>query len=218
MRDAIAAFRAKGKFAIAFADSFGEFGAGTRPYYLATAFDQIWLQPMGSLGLTGLYADIHLFQGHARPRRDRARIRPSRPIQDRSQHPHRNQDDPAGARRGRGPARFDLGAGRRRHRAGPQIVAGRGPRRDRPCAAAPRRGVAGQARRPARLSRRRDRRGPQARRLRCRDRRPGDLSRRRRPAEPQGRTDRADLRFGADRPRQRRPTRWRARTKWRRPT
>ena len=47
MRDAIAAFRAKGKFAIAFADRFGEFGAGTRPYYLATAFGQIWLQPMG---------------------------------------------------------------------------------------------------------------------------------------------------------------------------
>jgi protease-4 len=47
VRDAIAAFRAKGKFAIAFADTFGEFGPATRPYYLATAFDQIWLQPMG---------------------------------------------------------------------------------------------------------------------------------------------------------------------------
>ena len=57
IRDAIIAFRAKGKFAIAFADSFGESGAGTRPYYLATAFDQIWLQPMGSVGLTGLYSD-----------------------------------------------------------------------------------------------------------------------------------------------------------------
>ena len=57
IRDAIIAFRAKGKFAIAFADSFGEFGAGTRPYYLASAFDQIWLQPMGSVGLTGLYSD-----------------------------------------------------------------------------------------------------------------------------------------------------------------
>ena len=31
VRDAIAAFRAKGKFAIGFADSFGEFGPGTRP-------------------------------------------------------------------------------------------------------------------------------------------------------------------------------------------
>jgi protease-4 len=57
VRDAIAAFRAKGKFAIAYADTFGEFGPGTRPYYLATAFDQIWLQPMGSVGLTGLYSE-----------------------------------------------------------------------------------------------------------------------------------------------------------------
>ena len=63
VRDAIAAFRAKGKFAIGFADSFGEFGAGTRPYYLATAFDQIWLQPMGSLGLTGIYAETTFFRG-----------------------------------------------------------------------------------------------------------------------------------------------------------
>ncbi|HUC11854.1 MAG TPA: signal peptide peptidase SppA [Stellaceae bacterium] len=63
IRDAIAAFRAKGKFAIAFADSFGEFGAGTRPYYLATAFDQIWLQPMGSVGLTGLYSEAMFFKG-----------------------------------------------------------------------------------------------------------------------------------------------------------
>jgi protease-4 len=63
VRDAIAAFRAKAKFAVAFAESFGEFGAGTRPYYLATAFDQIWLQPMGSLGLTGLYAESTFFKG-----------------------------------------------------------------------------------------------------------------------------------------------------------
>lgn len=63
LRDAIAAFRAKGKFAVAFADSFGEFGPGTRPYYLATAFDEIWLQPMGNVGLTGLYAEIPFFKG-----------------------------------------------------------------------------------------------------------------------------------------------------------
>jgi len=63
LRDAIGAFRAKGKFALAFADSFGEFGPGTRPYYLATAFDEIWLQPMGNVGLTGLYAEVPFFKG-----------------------------------------------------------------------------------------------------------------------------------------------------------
>jgi protease-4 len=63
VRDAIAAFRGKGKFALAFADSFGEFGPGTRPYYLATAFDEIWLQPMGNVGLTGLYTDSQFLKG-----------------------------------------------------------------------------------------------------------------------------------------------------------
>jgi protease-4 len=63
VRDAIAAFRSKGKFALAFADTFGEFGPGTRPYYLATAFDEIWLQPMGNVGLTGLYAESPFLKG-----------------------------------------------------------------------------------------------------------------------------------------------------------
>jgi protease IV len=63
VRDAIAAFRTKGKLTLAFADSFGEFGPGTRPYYLATAFDEIWLQPMGNVGLTGLYAESPFLKG-----------------------------------------------------------------------------------------------------------------------------------------------------------
>jgi protease-4 len=63
VRDAIAAFRAKGKLALAFADSFGEFGPGTRPYYLAAAFDEVWLQPMGNVGLTGLYVDSPFLKG-----------------------------------------------------------------------------------------------------------------------------------------------------------
>ena len=63
LRDAIREFRAKGKFAIAFADSFGEFGPGTRPYYLATAFDEIWLQPLGTLGLIGLRSESLFVRG-----------------------------------------------------------------------------------------------------------------------------------------------------------
>ena len=53
IRDAIIAFRHQGKFAIAFAESFGEAGDGNAHYYLATAFDQIWLQPSGAVELTG---------------------------------------------------------------------------------------------------------------------------------------------------------------------
>jgi protease-4 len=63
IRDAVSTFRAKGKLALAFADSFGEFGPGTRPYYLASAFDEIWLQPLGNVGLTGLYTDTPFLKG-----------------------------------------------------------------------------------------------------------------------------------------------------------
>src|SRR5436190_16814009 len=63
VRDAVAAFRGKGKFAIAFSESFGEFGGGTRPYYLATAFDEIWLQPLGAVGLIGLHAEVPFLRG-----------------------------------------------------------------------------------------------------------------------------------------------------------
>ena len=63
LRTALAQFRAQGKFAYAYADSFGEFGPGTRGYYLATAFEQIHLQPIGSLGLTGILIETPLLRG-----------------------------------------------------------------------------------------------------------------------------------------------------------
>ncbi|MGB8841338.1 MAG: signal peptide peptidase SppA, partial [Aliidongia sp.] len=63
LREAIKAFRAKGKFAYAFGESFGEIGGGTRAYYAASAFDQIWLQPTGSLALVGIQAEIPFFKG-----------------------------------------------------------------------------------------------------------------------------------------------------------
>ncbi len=54
LRDAIRRFRDKGKFALAYSETFGEFGQGNSSYYLATAFEQIWLQPSGDVGLTGV--------------------------------------------------------------------------------------------------------------------------------------------------------------------
>jgi protease-4 len=54
IRDAVARFRSKGKKAIAYAETFGEFGPGSASYYLATAFDRIYLQPSGNIGITGL--------------------------------------------------------------------------------------------------------------------------------------------------------------------
>ncbi len=53
IRDAVKAFRAKGKFAVAFAETFGEAGDGNTHYYLATAFEEIWLQPSGDVKLVG---------------------------------------------------------------------------------------------------------------------------------------------------------------------
>ena len=57
LREAIGKFRAAGKLAYVWAETFGEFGQGNSPYYLATAFDRIYLQPSGSLGLTGVVVE-----------------------------------------------------------------------------------------------------------------------------------------------------------------
>src|SRR5438477_8460987 len=54
LRDAVAEFGRSGKLTVAWAETFGDFSAGNLPYYLATAFDRIWLQPSGDLGLTGV--------------------------------------------------------------------------------------------------------------------------------------------------------------------
>jgi protease-4 len=63
LRDAVAAFRAKGKRAVAYSDTFGELGSGTHSYYLASAFNEIWLQPMGTLGLVGLRIEMPYLRG-----------------------------------------------------------------------------------------------------------------------------------------------------------
>jgi protease IV len=63
LRDAIKAFRAAGKPAVAYADTFGEFVGGNGAYYLATAFDEIYLQPSGDVGLTGLGAVSPFIRG-----------------------------------------------------------------------------------------------------------------------------------------------------------
>jgi protease-4 len=73
LRSAVARFREQGKFAYAHADSFGEFGPGTVGYYLAAAFDEIHLQPLGGVGLTGILIETPLLRGLL----DRLGIEPS---------------------------------------------------------------------------------------------------------------------------------------------
>ncbi|GAA3988440.1 signal peptide peptidase SppA [Thermobifida alba] len=61
LRQAVAVFRRAGKATVAWSESFGEFGPGSLPYYLATAFEEIVLLPSGSVGLTGVSAENTFF-------------------------------------------------------------------------------------------------------------------------------------------------------------
>jgi protease IV len=63
LRNAVIAFRAKKKPAVAYSETFGEVGPGGGAYYLATAFDQIWLQPSGDIGLTGIILESPFIRG-----------------------------------------------------------------------------------------------------------------------------------------------------------
>ncbi|MDQ3403634.1 MAG: S49 family peptidase, partial [Actinomycetota bacterium] len=54
LAEAVEAFAATGRTTVAWTESFGEGGTGTTGYRLAVAFDTIWMQPSGELGLTGV--------------------------------------------------------------------------------------------------------------------------------------------------------------------
>jgi len=54
LRQALGRFRGKGKFAIGFAEQLGGAGSNIADYYLASALDQIWLQPSGGFSVTGI--------------------------------------------------------------------------------------------------------------------------------------------------------------------
>ncbi|MFI6815361.1 signal peptide peptidase SppA [Nonomuraea sp. NPDC050328] len=63
LRQAIIHFRSSGKLTVAFSETFGEFGNGTVPYYLASAFDKVYLQPSGDVGLTGIALEQRFLKG-----------------------------------------------------------------------------------------------------------------------------------------------------------
>ncbi len=63
LRAAIGDFRRSGKLAVAWSESFGDFVRGNVPYYLATGFDKIYLQPSGTLGLTGIAVEQVFLRG-----------------------------------------------------------------------------------------------------------------------------------------------------------
>lgn len=63
VRAAVISFRTAGKPALAYAETFGEAGPGNSSYYLATAFDEVYMQPSGDVGLTGLMYEQPFFRG-----------------------------------------------------------------------------------------------------------------------------------------------------------
>lgn len=63
LRAAVARLRAAGKHTVAWAETFGEMGPGNSCYHLASAFDEVWLQPTGDLGLVGVVANALFVRG-----------------------------------------------------------------------------------------------------------------------------------------------------------
>src|ERR1044072_3226996 len=62
-RQAVVHFRGSGKLTVAFAETFGERGGGTVPYYLGSAFERVYLQPSGDVGLTGVAMEQRFLRG-----------------------------------------------------------------------------------------------------------------------------------------------------------
>lgn len=63
LRDAVGRFRASGKPSVLFAETMGEGGGGTLDAYLSSAFGEVWLQPSGDVGLTGMMAESPFVKG-----------------------------------------------------------------------------------------------------------------------------------------------------------
>ena len=63
LRAGLTAFRRSGKPVVAWAETFGEGGNGSADYVLASAAEQVWLQPTGELGLVGVAAETTFLRG-----------------------------------------------------------------------------------------------------------------------------------------------------------
>jgi len=53
IRDALKEFKTSGKFTKIYAPSYIDAGGGLTQYFLASAFDEIWMQPVGMLSISG---------------------------------------------------------------------------------------------------------------------------------------------------------------------
>jgi protease-4 len=62
LRDVIADFRTSGKKAWVYSETIGEGTPATPAYYLASAFDDVWVQPSGNVGLAGIGIEQPFFK------------------------------------------------------------------------------------------------------------------------------------------------------------
>ncbi len=58
LNQALEDFKSKGKFAHIYASSYGQAAQGLGNYALIAGFDEIWMQPMGTVSITGLNAEM----------------------------------------------------------------------------------------------------------------------------------------------------------------
>lgn len=63
IRQAVVRFGASGKPTVAWAETFGDDGNGTVPYFLASGFSEVWMQPTGELGLMGVMTEVTFLRG-----------------------------------------------------------------------------------------------------------------------------------------------------------
>jgi protease-4 len=63
LRAALRRFRASGKFAYVYGTDYGEPGRGLGTYYLACAFEKIWMQPLGTLSIAGIGLETPYLKG-----------------------------------------------------------------------------------------------------------------------------------------------------------
>jgi len=62
LRNELIKFSKTGKPIYVWSDTFGEIIGGTKSYYLASAFDKIFIQPAGNVGFTGISSDSMFFK------------------------------------------------------------------------------------------------------------------------------------------------------------
>lgn len=62
IRSAVLRFKTSGKKTIIYSESFGGSGYGLGLYYLASVFDEIWMQPVGVVAIGGISAEMPFFK------------------------------------------------------------------------------------------------------------------------------------------------------------